>query len=87
MNQSTASVCVFKVFTGRLDGLLWTGRREKGTRASDAFEYWASGDGLPRAAGDLMESDYDGMLRGGGPITAQRLFEAYEQDDSLARVW
>lgn len=48
------------------------------------FEYFASGDGLARAARDFMDDDYHGPLRTTGPVDARRIFEAYEEGDALA---
>ena len=49
------------------------------------FEYWAAGDGLARAAEDLMDGTYQGSLRGDGDVDARRIFEAYAQGDELAK--
>lgn len=49
------------------------------------FEYWAAGDGLARAAADLMEGTYQGPLREEGVVDARRIFEAYAQGDELAK--
>jgi len=52
------------------------------------FEYYASGDGIARAARDFLRTDrsYSGILRGKDPgsINAHDLFTAYEVGDSLA---
>lgn len=56
----------------------------RGYETFGCFEYAASGDGLVRAAEDLMREDYAGPLRSVESITAEDLFEAYGQGDDLA---
>ncbi len=57
---------------------------QEGFETYGCFEYFASGDGLARVAADFMDEGYGGELRGGGPVDARRVFEAYETGDALA---
>src|SRR5688572_23367445 len=55
-------------------------------RNHGCFEDQASGPGLVRVAGDLMERDpgYDGELRHHGALDAAHVFAAYERGDVIA---
>ena len=50
------------------------------------FEYYASGDGIAKLAGELLSEDkaYRGPLRELAKLTAHHVFEAFGQNDPLA---
>ncbi|SRR5688572_9236317 len=57
----------------------------EGYETFGCFEYFASGDGLARAAHFFMDDAYAGPLRDGAEVDARRIFQAYTSGDELAR--
>ncbi|MBD0367721.1 MAG: ROK family protein, partial [Flavisolibacter sp.] len=57
--------------------------------ACGCFEYYASGEGIPRVAAEVLqdEKDYKGLLKQkpAGELSAYDVFDAYEQDDVVAK--
>lgn len=56
----------------------------EGYETYGCFEYFASGDGLARAAEFFRDDAYDGPLRQGDGVDARRVFQAYADGDELA---
>jgi glucokinase len=54
--------------------------------ACGCFEYYASGDGIAKLAGELLTRDktYSGPLREQAKLTAHHVFDAYGKNDPLA---
>lgn len=52
------------------------------------FEYYASGDGIAKLAGELLDTElqYEGVLKNhpSGKLSAHHVFDAYDRNDELA---